>query len=236
MSDARTCSVTEHRDLRTGRPIWLAKRRPSITTLPLDDSIACDVAVIGAGISGALIAENLSEAGLDIIILDRRSPVEGSTPASTALLQYELDTPLSLMAKRIGRTRAERLWRRSRLSVDALRERTERLGLDVDAETRGSIYLDGNILGPAALAIEAEARARGLRNRIDRTFRGRGTIWNSPASRHYRVWQLQRRPAAHGSGLPENRAGAWCPDLLARRGHRSASIGQPGHPANGEWP
>lgn len=160
MSDARTCSVTEHRDLRTGRPIWLAKRRPSITTLPLDDSIACDVAVIGAGISGALIAENLSEAGLDIIILDRRSPVEGSTPASTALLQYELDTPLSLMAKRIGRTRAERLWRRSRLSVDALRERTERLGLDVDAETRGSIYLDGNILGPAALAIEAEARRR----------------------------------------------------------------------------
>lgn len=146
--------------MRTGRPIWLSKRRPSISTLTLDRSLTCDVAVIGAGISGALIAEGLTEAGLDVVILDRRPPVSGSTPASTALLQYELDTPLSLMAKRIGRTRAERLWRRSRLAVDALRERTERLGLDVEAETRGSIYLDGNILNPGALAIEAEARRR----------------------------------------------------------------------------
>jgi glycine/D-amino acid oxidase-like deaminating enzyme len=153
-------SVTGHRDLRTGRPIWLARRRPAISTETLDRKISCDVAVIGAGISGALIAETLTEAGLDVVILDRRRPIEGSTPASTALLQYELDTPLSLMAKRIGRTRAERLWRRSRLAVDALRERSERLGLAIDAETRGSVYLDGNILDPAALAVEAEARRR----------------------------------------------------------------------------
>lgn len=155
-----TGSATEHRDLRTGRPLWLANRRPPIPVLALERNATCDVAVIGAGISGALIAESLSDAGLDVIIIDRRHPVEGSTPASTALLQYELDTPLSLMAKRIGRTRAERLWRRSRLAVDALRERTERLGLDVGAETRGSIYLDGNILDPAALAAEADARRR----------------------------------------------------------------------------
>lgn len=153
-------SATQHRDLRTGRPIWLAKRRPALATQPLSRSLNCDVVVIGAGISGALIAESLADAGRDVVVVDRRAPVSGSTPASTALLQYELDTPLSLMAKRIGRNRAERLWRRSRLAVDALRERTERLGLDVDAETRGSIYLDGNILDPTALAAEAEARRR----------------------------------------------------------------------------
>ena len=110
--------------------------------------------------SGALIAEALSEAGLDIVIVDRRGPAEGSTAASTAMLQYELDTPLTLMAERIGHEKAERIWRRSRQSVDALRERTERLGLAVDGATRGSIYLDGNVLDAGRLALEADARRR----------------------------------------------------------------------------
>lgn len=116
--------------------------------------------MIGAGISGALIAETLSEAGLDVIVLDRRGPLLGSTPASTAMLQYELDTPLCRMTARIGRDRAERIWRRSRLAVDALRERTERLGIRAATATRGSIYLDGNVLDADGLAEETEARRR----------------------------------------------------------------------------
>ena len=127
---------------------------------PLKRDIACDVVVVGAGVSGALIAEALSDAGLQVVIVDRRGPAEGSTAASTAMLQYELDTPLSLMAERIGSDKAERIWRRSRQSVDALRERTERLGLMVDGATRGSIYLDGNVLDADGLAREADARRR----------------------------------------------------------------------------
>jgi glycine/D-amino acid oxidase-like deaminating enzyme len=153
-------SATHHRDLRTGQSIWLARRRPAIAAQPLTRDITCDVVVVGAGVSGALIAEALSEAGLKIVVVDRRGPAEGSTAASTAMLQYELDTPLTLMAERIGREKAERMWRRSRQSVDALRERTERLGLAVDGATRGSIYLDGNVLDAEGLALEADARRR----------------------------------------------------------------------------
>ena len=153
-------SATHHRDLRTGQSIWSARRRPAIEEKRLTRDVACDIVVVGAGISGALIAEQLSDAGLDVVIVDRRGPTDGSTAASTAMLQYEIDTPLHQMAERIGRDKAERIWRRSRQSVDALRERTERLGLDVDSATRGSIYLDGNILDAAGLAREAEARRR----------------------------------------------------------------------------
>lgn len=99
-------SVTHHRDLRTGQSIWSARRRPMIPTQSLNRNIRCDVAIIGAGISGALIAETLSEAGLQVVVLDRRRPLDGSTAASTAMLQYELDTPLTLMAERIGREKA----------------------------------------------------------------------------------------------------------------------------------
>jgi len=153
-------SITRHRDLRTGQSIWSARRRPVVPTHALTRTVRCDVAIIGAGISGALIAETLSEAGLQVVMVDRRRPMDGSTAASTAMLQYEIDTPLSLLSQKIGRDRAERLWRRSRQAVDALRERTERLGLKVDAATRGSIYLHGNVLDAEGLAHEADARRR----------------------------------------------------------------------------
>ncbi len=153
-------SITKHRDLRTGRPLWLAKRLPPIETAPLVRKVQCDVLVVGAGISGAIIAETLTEAGLRVVIADRRRPVTGSTAASTALLQYEIDMPLFQLANSIGRERAERLWRRSKLAVDALRERTERLGIAAGQATRGSLYLDGNVLDAAGLAEEAEARRR----------------------------------------------------------------------------
>lgn len=153
-------SVTQHRDLRTGRPIWLRRRRLPLAIKGLARSLRCDVVIVGAGISGALIAETLSDAGLDVVVVDRRGPAAGSTAASTAMLQYEIDLPLSQMAGRIGTERATRIWRRSRLAVDALRERTERLGLDVGAATRSTLYLDGNILDPAALAVEANVRRK----------------------------------------------------------------------------
>lgn len=153
-------SLTWHRDLRTGRSIWMDRRRDAMTVSPMTRGLACDVLVVGAGVSGALIAESLASAGLKVVVVDRRGPAVGSTIASTAMLQYELDTPMINMTERIGRDRTERLWRRSRLAVDALRERTERLGIAADAVTRGAIYLDGNVLDADGLAREADARRR----------------------------------------------------------------------------
>ena len=153
-------SVTVKRDLRTGRPLWLDQRLPGIASHELKRRISCDVLVVGAGISGAIIAESLSDAGLQTVIVDRRGPVRGSTPASTALLQYEIDMPLSHLSERIGLDRAERLWRRSRLAVDALRERTRVLGIKAGEATRDSLYLSGNVLDAEGLAREADARRR----------------------------------------------------------------------------
>ena len=153
-------SVTVKRDLRTGRPIWLNRRLPPIRSAALVRPVSCDVLVVGAGISGAIIAEALTDAGLGVVIVDRRGAVQGSTAASTALLQYEIDTPLSVLAEQIGLDRAERLWRRSRLAVDALRERTRALGIQAEQATRDSLYLSGNVLDAAGLEAEAAARRR----------------------------------------------------------------------------
>ena len=86
-------TLTRKKDLRTGRSVWQTYRLPALPTSLLKRDTSADVLVIGAGISGAMIADAISDAGLSVLVADRRGPLLGSTPASTALSQYELDVP-----------------------------------------------------------------------------------------------------------------------------------------------
>lgn len=146
------------RDLRSGRSPWLARRMPPLTHADLGREEHADVLVVGAGISGALIAEMLSADGHKVIVVDRRGPAQGSTAASTALVQYEIDQPLTLLARQIGAEVAVRAWRRSYLALGGLMGRTEALGIDCGLRRRDSLYLAGNRLDAAALKREGEAR------------------------------------------------------------------------------
>jgi FAD dependent oxidoreductase len=121
--------VTKPKDLRTGRSIWESERTAGIPHAPLSRDIESDVLVIGAGITGATIADALTATGLKVAVVDKRGPAKGSTTASTALLQYEIDTPLTKLSRKIGKIDAIRAWRRSRLAVDALATRVAELGV-----------------------------------------------------------------------------------------------------------
>ena len=159
---------TDSRNLRTGLSIWEGRRAPPVRHAPLKRDAEAHVLVIGAGITGAMIADALSEAGLSVIVVDRRGPAKGSTAASTALVQYEIDTPLTKLTRKIGRDDAMRAWRRSRLAVDALAGRLDELA--VPFERRDALYLAGNVLDRDGLAREHDARrAAGLASRyLDR--------------------------------------------------------------------
>jgi choline dehydrogenase-like flavoprotein len=101
--------MTRKLDLRTGRPVWHAYRAPSVPTGKLFRDVKTDVAIVGMGISGAMIAEALTEAGHSVVCIDRRGPLLGSTAATTALVQFEIDQPLSVLSRQIGRQYAERV-------------------------------------------------------------------------------------------------------------------------------
>ncbi len=145
-------------DLRTGRPVWTAYRVPAVPAHTLTRDIRCDVLVVGMGISGAMVAETLTGEGHNVAMIDRRGPLKGSTAATTALVQYEIDTPLSKLALTIGRAQAERAWRRSRLAVMNLKAHIEELGIACDLAIRPTLYLAGNELSGRALEAEAHAR------------------------------------------------------------------------------
>jgi glycine/D-amino acid oxidase-like deaminating enzyme len=89
-------------NLLSGYPFFLIKSGLPYNYPVLQKSIKAEVAVIGGGISGALMGYYLNNAGIDAVIVDARTIGLGSTCASTSLLQYEIDTPLSELKNKVG--------------------------------------------------------------------------------------------------------------------------------------
>jgi glycine/D-amino acid oxidase-like deaminating enzyme len=124
----------------------------------LSRDIHCDVAIIGSGISGALCTYHLTQAGIQTVMFDCRELAHGSTPASTGLLQYEIDTMLIDLIKKIGRDRAVAAYRASLDSLLAFEplvaDLTDRCGLIA----RESLYLASREKDIESLRAECEAR------------------------------------------------------------------------------
>src|SRR5580658_1112660 len=152
--------LTSGRNLRTSTPVWMAypRRIPRANRIKRD--LRTDVLVVGAGISGALIAYALARDGHRVAVVDRRGPLMGSTPASTALLLFEIDTPLIHLKRKIGARPAERAWLRSKAALDALYDLTRREKIDASMSLHPSLYLAGNLLDAHGLAKEVRARER----------------------------------------------------------------------------
>jgi glycine/D-amino acid oxidase-like deaminating enzyme len=136
-------------DLKSGEIYWRA----------VDRDLACDVAIIGAGITGALVADRLSRDGQDVVVLDRRAVCSGSTPASTGLLQYEIDTPLTTLSTLIGPGRAQRAYLRSYASLGEFERLVATLDDDCGLTARPSLYLAREPDDAAEFRAERDARA-----------------------------------------------------------------------------
>ena len=66
--------VTRRRKLRTDGSLWQHLRAPRVPYRALLGDQRTDVLIVGGGITGAMIAEMLAEAGLDVVLVDRRTP------------------------------------------------------------------------------------------------------------------------------------------------------------------
>lgn len=152
--------TTRPRKLRGGAPLWADSPRIRTKSRSKLDPVTCDVAIVGAGVSGAIAALMLSEAGHEVIVIDRRPPVTGSTLASTAMIQFEIDTPLSELADRIGANRAEKAYRRSYKAVSSLGSLIERHGIACAWKPRDALFLAGGEMGLRGLQSEAEYRTK----------------------------------------------------------------------------
>lgn len=146
-------------DLTSDHPYWRLKNGILANYPPLERDRRCDVAILGAGITGALVAEALTADGHEVIVLDGREVGTGSTSASTALLQYEIDMHLADLAALHGERHARMAYRACYESIDLLEERISSLGLaDCHFTRKDSVYLASRKRDVPALRGEAVAR------------------------------------------------------------------------------
>lgn len=107
-------------DLKSGYPFWLVKDGLPFNYPKLENNIQTEVAILGGGISGALAAYYLINAGIKCVVLDARSIGLGSTCASTSLLQYEIDTPLCKLKDLVGMKNALRSYQLCAGAIDTI--------------------------------------------------------------------------------------------------------------------
>ncbi|MCC4590544.1 FAD-binding oxidoreductase [Xanthomonas campestris pv. cannae] len=146
-------------DLKSGYPFWSVRNGLMQSFPQLRDDVRCDVAVVGGGITGALIAEELSTHGHAVTVLEQRDIGWGSTAASTALLQYEIDTHLIDLAKRYGEPAAALAYGACAQALEQLRDLVRPLR-DVDFGWNDSLYYASKRRHVRVLQEELEARAR----------------------------------------------------------------------------
>jgi glycine/D-amino acid oxidase-like deaminating enzyme len=144
-------------DLSSDFPFWTVKHGLVHSYSALEGDCRCDAVVIGGGITGALVANSLVRAGVDCIVIDRREIGHGSTSASTALLQYEIDSPLHELIERRGRNDAERAYH---LGVEAITGLRELAGNVCGFAMRPSLYVARRQSHVPALRREFDARRR----------------------------------------------------------------------------
>ena len=145
-------------DLISDHPFWplnsgLIRSYPSLKT-----HLECEVLVLGAGITGALCAYHLVKAGMDVAVIDKRDVASGSTSASTAMLQYEIDTPLTDLIGKMGKTDAERAYQVCLESIGKIATLCDEIGDSCGFTWKSSVYLASRKKDVPGLQAEYAAR------------------------------------------------------------------------------
>lgn len=126
--------------LRSNEPYWLVRNGLLHTYPSVHADVQADVVVIGSGITGALIAHRCVEEGLDTVVIDRREVANGSSSATTSMLQYEIDVPLHELIARVGERDAVAAYRACSDSIDQLEVLCRKVARDTGFRRKRSLY------------------------------------------------------------------------------------------------
>jgi len=147
-------------DLYSGLPYWIAKNPLYNYYNPLQSDQETEVLIIGSGITGALVAHELCMAGIRCAMIDKRDISSGSSVASTALLQYEIDTPLVKLKEMIGEENAVEAFRACLRSITDVETVFKIIGYDPDFERVPSLYYASNRRGEKLIREEYKLRKK----------------------------------------------------------------------------
>jgi len=127
-------------DLKSNEPFWLLKNGLISSYPSLKSNEECDVLIIGGGITGSLAAHQMMTEGYKTILIDQRELCNGSTSATTSMLQYEIDVPLFELIEKIGKKGAVASYKACSDSIDKLEKLTDEIKSDSGFKRKKSLY------------------------------------------------------------------------------------------------
>jgi len=144
--------------LRTFESFWLLKNGLLQIYPMLQENITAQVVVIGGGITGALVSYALIKAGYNVTLIDRRDIGQGSTSATTSMLQYEIDERLVDLCKKIGEPGAAQCYKAGIEAIIELDKLVKKTHIDCGFEMKKSLYVAHNKKAAKDLKAEYELR------------------------------------------------------------------------------
>ncbi|TDL31785.1 FAD-binding oxidoreductase [Jeotgalibacillus sp. S-D1] len=127
--------------LHSGSLYWPETKTDEKKTYPaLEETITCDVLIIGGGMAGALCAEEFSHTSLKTVLVEKNSIGSGSSSANTGLLQYSNDKMLHEFIEEIGEDKAVQFYKLCLEAIEELQQVTGTLAHPVDFIRRPSLY------------------------------------------------------------------------------------------------
>ncbi len=144
--------------LKSPEPFWLVKDGLKHSYPSLRENIETEILIIGGGITGSLLAHQMIKDGYKTVLVDRREIGNGSTSATTSMLQYEIDVALFKLSEMIGKEGAEKSYWACYDSIDDLQNIAKEVKSDCGFEKKKSLYFAALKKDVPLLKKEFEAR------------------------------------------------------------------------------
>lgn len=145
-------------DLTSNEPFWLVKNGLINSYPSIKKDVKTDVLVVGGGVTGALMAHKCIEDGYNTVLIDRKEIANGSTSATTSMLQYEIDVPLYKLTQMIGKENAEGNYWAGHNSIDELQAIVKQIESECGFKKKESLYYAAFKKDISKLEKEFEAR------------------------------------------------------------------------------
>ena len=146
--------------LRRGRTIWLGPKTPAARFPILRGHHETEVAIVGGGMTGAMVAEAFTRHGVSVSVVESARIGMGSTAASTALLLQEPDYDLEALTEKYGGRKARRIWTLGQEAAADFIATIGRLKINCDLDERPSLYYTLDADRARRLQRELELRRR----------------------------------------------------------------------------